>query len=244
MGCKGYTLHGHVCMMSTKRANETPLSYPLCKPRVVSSIPGFSSLSDETLNRGPVSVWHFLFMVRKTLTQQQQESKRQHFLFRISKKKHQFIQILDTNSQTGGGGTCRSRWDGLFLRIICFLFSNYNVNKARFLDIRTDAMQTGEKIIRIPLLFDLQQFIVMPAPILSFPVGQICGRLVKIDAFAELSNFLFHFLALVYVEVFLRHVFPGEPTWQGENAGSEWRVDGCTVRTRVTHRSWNRVDEI
>ena len=32
------------------------LSYPLCKPGVVSSIPGFSSLSDETLNRGPVSV--------------------------------------------------------------------------------------------------------------------------------------------------------------------------------------------
>ena len=33
------------------------LSYPLCKPGVRSSIPGFSSLSDETLNRGPVSVW-------------------------------------------------------------------------------------------------------------------------------------------------------------------------------------------
>ena len=32
------------------------LSYPLCKPGVLSSIPGFSSLSDETLNRGPVSV--------------------------------------------------------------------------------------------------------------------------------------------------------------------------------------------
>ena len=32
------------------------LSYPLCKPGVPSSIPGFSSLSDETLNRGPVSV--------------------------------------------------------------------------------------------------------------------------------------------------------------------------------------------
>ena len=33
------------------------LSYPLCKPGVPSSIPGFSSLSDETLNRGPVSIW-------------------------------------------------------------------------------------------------------------------------------------------------------------------------------------------
>ena len=32
------------------------LSYPLCKPGVLSSIPGFSSLSDETLNQGPVSI--------------------------------------------------------------------------------------------------------------------------------------------------------------------------------------------
>ena len=32
------------------------LSYPLCKPGNMSLILGFSSLSDETLNRGPVSV--------------------------------------------------------------------------------------------------------------------------------------------------------------------------------------------
>ena len=33
------------------------LSYPACKPGVPSLIPGFFSLSDETLNQGPVSVW-------------------------------------------------------------------------------------------------------------------------------------------------------------------------------------------
>ena len=33
------------------------LCYLLCKPGVLSSIPGFSRLLDETLNRGPVSVW-------------------------------------------------------------------------------------------------------------------------------------------------------------------------------------------
>ena len=32
------------------------ISYSPCKPGFVSSIPGFSSLADETLNRGPVSV--------------------------------------------------------------------------------------------------------------------------------------------------------------------------------------------
>ena len=33
------------------------LSYLLYKPGVLSLIPGFSSLSVETLNRGPVSIW-------------------------------------------------------------------------------------------------------------------------------------------------------------------------------------------
>ena len=48
------------------------LSYPLCKPGALSSIQGFSSLSDETLNRGPVSVWPSLLVRRKkNLTQQQ-----------------------------------------------------------------------------------------------------------------------------------------------------------------------------
>ena len=28
-----------------------------CKPGVAGSIPGFNSLSDETLSRGPVSIW-------------------------------------------------------------------------------------------------------------------------------------------------------------------------------------------
>ena len=32
------------------------LSYLPCKSGVVSSIPGFSSLSDETLNQGPIAV--------------------------------------------------------------------------------------------------------------------------------------------------------------------------------------------
>ena len=48
---------GFLPYMDIEASVAERLSYPLCKPGVPSSIPGFSSLSDETLNQGPVSVW-------------------------------------------------------------------------------------------------------------------------------------------------------------------------------------------
>ena len=38
---------------------------PPCKPGVVGSIPGFSSLSDETLNRGTMTIFQDKLLTRK-----------------------------------------------------------------------------------------------------------------------------------------------------------------------------------
>ena len=68
-GVKGSTLHGHVSMMLIAKSSKTVTSYiqcgvnvksheliSPCKPGAVSLYPRFSSLLDETSNRGPFSV--------------------------------------------------------------------------------------------------------------------------------------------------------------------------------------------
>ena len=58
MFCSSSEIRGNISTFFSISIENLPerLSYPLCKPGVFSSIPGFSSLSDETLNRDPVSI--------------------------------------------------------------------------------------------------------------------------------------------------------------------------------------------